>query len=359
VRTSTFARNASGLALVMLLAGCSGGNSQTPALSGPANPLALSGSANALALSGSANALALSGSANALGQGSAAGHNRGFMESPDAKTKVLYISSFGTEAVVDVLSMSGVLVGQITEGLVEPEGLFVDGTGNLWVANFSNVLVYPHGSLTPTATLEDPVGYPTDVTVCPNGTAYVADLYDVSSGGSSASIQVYPPGNTTPSGSLTFPNDIRNPVLTCDAAGNVFVGISTSQYVGNSRVIEFPLGQQAGAKDLGIALQYPGGIKPDNAGNLLVNDVGAQTMTEYSEAGAPTGISFATGDAILGIALSRDGNKILGANPAGPSGTTWSFPAGKQERSYTCCSRIGPPLQDVFGVAFYPGQKGI
>jgi hypothetical protein len=26
---------------------------------------------------------------------------------------------------------------------------------------------------------------------------------------------------------------------------------------------------------------------------------------------------------------------------------------------YTCCSRIGPPLQVNDDVAFYPGQKGI
>jgi hypothetical protein len=331
MRTHPFARSASSIALLALLAGCSGGNGQTPAVSSPSN---------------------------ALGQDLAAGNNRGFMQSTGAATKLLYIASIGTVGVVDVLSMSGQLVGQITDGLVEPEGLFVDGTGNLWVANFNNVLVYPHGSLAPATTLADPVGYPTDVTVCPNGTAYVADLYDFNNSGA-ASIQVYPPGNTTPSGSLTFTNDVRNPSVTCDAAGNVFAGISTSQYVGQSRVIEFPLGQQAGAKDLGLALQYAGGIKPDNAGNLLISDIGANTITEYTEAGAPTGKSIATPLGIQGIALSRDGKKLLGANVGGASALSWSFPAGKPEKTYTCCSRIGPPLQDVFGVAFYPGQKGI
>ena len=61
---------------------------------------------------------------------------------------------------------------------MEPEGVFVDAKGSLWVANFSNVLVYPHGGLSASKTLTDTIGYPVDVTVCPDGTAYVADLYD-------------------------------------------------------------------------------------------------------------------------------------------------------------------------------------
>ncbi len=106
-------------------------------------------------------------------------------------------------------------------------------------------------------------------------------------------------------------------------------------------------------------LQSPGGIKPDNAGNLLVTDLIGHTITEYTESGSPTGTSIATGNPIEGIAMSRDGKTVLGASPNGPDGTTWSFPAGKQKHVYTCCSRIGPPLQNVSGVAFAPGQKGI
>ena len=184
--------------------------------------------------------------------------------------------------------MSGELVGQITNGLVEPQGLFVDASRNLWVANFNNVLVYPRGGLSPSATLMDSVGYPVDVTVCPNGTAYVADFYNYSNS-NVASIQVYPPGNTSPSATLNYSSDFRNPFLTCDAAGNVFAAILTGDSVGDGRVIEFPLGQQRGVKDLGIVLQSPGGIKPDNAGNLLVTDLIGHTITEYAESGSPTG----------------------------------------------------------------------
>jgi hypothetical protein len=318
------------VALVLFVAGCSGGTSQTPALSSTANSL---------------------GATNT---------NRGFMQKMDAQTHLLYMSSWATSSVIEVLTMSGLQVGQIENGIATPSGLFVDTNGNLWVANTTNVVVYPHGGLSPSKTLSDPTGPPTDVTVCPNGTAYVADLYDTSNGDQS-SIQVYAHGSTKPTGNLTYPNDFRNPYLTCDAAGNVFVALLAGQSVGDGRVVEFPLGKQQGAKDLGIVLQDPSGIKPDNAGNLLVTDLVAQTITEYTENGSPTGLSIATKTQVEDIAVTENGRVLLGAADriAGPYGVSWSLPSGKKLRVYNCCSRIGPPLQDGFGVAFYPGQKGI
>lgn len=333
--------NALGLAvLVAFLAGCSG-SSQTPALSGVAFSLGPASVGQATTLRPLMPNV---------------GH--GFMQATDAQAQLLYMSSWGTESVVDVLTMNGQQVGQITNGLAEPEGLFVDAKENLWVANVSNVLVYPHGGLSPSKTLTDSVGYPIDVTVCPNGTAYVADLYDISNS-NHASIQVYAPGSTTPTGSLDYATDFRNPFLTCDAAGNVFVALLTADSAGDGLVVKFPLGKQKGAKDLGIVLQSPGGIEPDNAGNLLVTDLIDHTIAEYTESGSPTGLSIATGTPVEGIALSRDGGIVLGAAPDAPDGISWSFPGGKQLRVYTCCSRIGPPLQNPYGVAFYPGQKGI
>jgi hypothetical protein len=337
--------NALGVAaLVTFLAACSGGNSQAPALSGSTNSLGQK----------------LSGSGTSL-RSLVPNTSHGFMQAIDARTQLVYMSSWGTASVVDVSAMNGRQVGQITNGLAEPQGLFVDAKGSLWVANASNVLVYPHGSLSPSKTLTDSAGDPTDVTVCADGTAYVADLYDDSSS-NHASVQVYAHGSTTPTGNLDYASDFRNPFLTCDAAGNVFVAILTGEYVGDGGVVEFPHGKQKGAKDLGIVLQSPGGIKPDNAGNLLVTDLIGHTITEYAENGSPTGQSIATGTATEGIAVTREGGIVLGATDTtqeGPVGISWSWPAGKQLRVYTCCSRIGPPLQVNDDVAFYPGQKGI
>jgi len=322
-------------------------------------------------LASSSQTPALSGAANSPGQSFARevaslravtpNTSRGFMRATDAQTELLYMSSWATASVVDVLTMNGQEVGQITNGLVEPQGLFVDATGSLWVANTSNVVVYPRGALSPSTTLSDPIGFPVDVTVCRNGTAYVADLYDYSNS-NQASIQVYAPGSTTPTNNLEYATAVRNPFLTCDAAGNVFAATMIGGSIGDGRVIEFPHGKQKGAKDLGIVVQASAGIKPDNAGNLLVTDLIGHTITEYTENGSSTGQSIATGTATEGIAVTRDGRIVLGATDTtqqGPVGISWSFPGGKQLRVYSCCSRIGPPLQNNYGVAFYPGQKGI
>jgi hypothetical protein len=236
VRHSLLAPNALGVAaLLTFLAGCSGGSAQTPALSGSTNSLGQ----------------AFARQVTSLGPFTP-NTSHGFMHAIDARTHLLYMSSWGTASVVDVLTMNGQQVGQIANGLVEPEGLFVDTKGNLWVANATNVQIYPRGSLSPSKTLTDSVGDPLDVTVCPDGTAYVADLYDNSSSNHS-SIQVYAHGSTTPTGNLDYTADFRNPFLTCDTAGNVFVALLTGESVGDGAVIEFPHGKSKGAKDLPAA----------------------------------------------------------------------------------------------------------
>jgi hypothetical protein len=346
VRYSMNIPNALGVAaLVTILAGCST-SSQSPALNGSASSFGDAVRPQVMSM-----------------RADAPNTSHGFMQTIDPQTHLVYMSSWGTASVVDVLTMDGRQVGQIANGLVEPEGIFIDQNGRLWVANVSggNVVVYPRGGLSPSKTLTDPVGYPVDVTVCPNGTAYVADLYDLNNSNHS-SVQVYAPGSTKPTRNLDYASDFRNPFLTCDAAGNVFVATMVGQSVGDGRVIEFPLGKQAGAKDLGIVVQASAGIKPDNAGNLLVTDIIAHTITEYTEGGSPTGQSFSTGTATQGIAVTRGGGVVLGATDTvnqGPVGISWSFPSGKQLRVYSCCSRIGPPLQNNYDVAFYPGQLGI
>lgn len=326
---------------VALLAGCAGGGS--PA----AVPLSSSVSTQSIARTDEAFASTTSG----------------FVQNVDAKSALVYMSTWATLSAVNVFTIDGKQVGQIVNGLANLSvgGLFVDSKSNLWVAAIGttgNVFVYPRGALSPSKKLTDPVGGPVDVTICPDGTAYVADIFD-NANENAASIQIFPPGTTKPAGSLTYTTDFRNGYLTCDVAGNVFVSIFTSGNIGSGRVIEFPGGKEAGAKDLGITLGGPGGIKQDRAGNLLVSDFNAQTITEYTEAGVPTGRSFNAGTYIDQIAITSDGTKVIGAAPAVNEGIAWSFPAGKRETVFSCCSRIGPPLQVNEGVAIDSGRSSL
>ena len=97
MRHSMLTPNALGVAaLVTFLAGCSGGSSQTPALSGSANSLGQAFARQVTSL-----------------RPFTPNTSHGFMQAIDARTHLLYMSSWGTASVVDVLTMNGKQVGQI------------------------------------------------------------------------------------------------------------------------------------------------------------------------------------------------------------------------------------------------------
>ncbi len=307
----------------MLLAGCSGGSQ----VGIPGSPT----------------------SANVPQQQSVFRQNRqktSWMSRPDARMRLAYISD-NLANTVTVFNLNGTTEGQI-DGLSYPGGLFVDSKHNLWVANggANNVLEFARGATTPSNTLNDSGAGPVDVTMCPNGTVYVA-------GGNSTAIEVYPRGSTSPTRSLTYPGAEQTDALTCDAAGNVFATIVISFHGG---VVEFPRGKQHGASQLPISLGGPGGVKPDNAGNLLVDDQSAQTITEYTEAGSPTGNSIATAYDCINFGVLRN-SKVVGC-PVYVAyktsyGQSYTFPGGTSLQTYSGSFTL------PYGFAFDPGQKGL
>ena len=98
ITLNALAVTAVGTSLVTILAGCSGGSSQTPAVSGSANSLGQAFARQGTRLPSTPNT------------------NRGFMQPIGAGKKLLYMSSFGSAAVVNVLTMNGKQVGQIANG---------------------------------------------------------------------------------------------------------------------------------------------------------------------------------------------------------------------------------------------------
>jgi len=269
-----------------------------------------------------------------------------WMNRPDALTRLAYISDTLANNVT-VFDLNGTMQGQIG-GFSNPGGLFVDSKHNLWVANGSanNVLEFARGATTPFNTLNDAGAGPLDVTMCPNGSVYVA-------GSNSTAIEVYARGNVSPTRSLTYPGTQQTDALTCDTAGNVFATIIISFHGG---VVEFPRGKQRGASQLPISLGGPGGIKPDDAGNLLVDDQSAQTITEYTEAGSPTGNSIHTAFDCLNFGVTRS-SKVVGCPVYVAShtsyGQSYTFPGGANRQTYSGAFML------PYGFAFDPGQKGL
>jgi hypothetical protein len=256
----------------------------------------------------------------------------------DGNRSLVYVSDENRNRIA-VFREDGKPVGTITRGLRYPQGLFVDARGTLYVANrgANNVLEFQRGSTAPTRVLDDAGAQPEDVTVCPNGTIYVANILDDSGGGN---ITVYAGTSRHASGMLTFSGGEMF-FLACDPQGNLFATLVLGT---TGTVVEFPNGQQAGATMLPILFGgNPAGIASDGLGNLLlVYGVG---VTEFTEAGSPTGLQIPT----LGftqIALSRNGDLLLGASASG--GALYTFPGGSYVRGY---DTGGGPI----GVALDPG----
>ena len=275
------------------------------------------------------------------------------------KTKVgaplVYVSDVDFNTVT-VFDRGGQTVGRIG-GLNGPEGLFVDADHNLWVANSgaSQILEFARGATSPTKILSDKGGLPSDVTMCPNGTLYVSNSKLSNARG--GNILLYAPGSTRPTGKLTFPHEFQAYFLTCDAAGNIFETLTIINKMtgaGGAAVVEYPGGRQAGATRLPMKHSFfPGGIKQDHAGNLLIAE--GVSINEYTEAGLPTGVSIKSPDSYTApVGIDVTGN-VLGValfDPTGrdAEGQTYAFPKGTALQAY---GRFNKPI----GFAFDSGVK--
>jgi hypothetical protein len=271
----------------------------------------------------------------------------------DAATPLVYVSDQQNQAVIIFNAKTGAVLGQLAGvGMDWPQGIFVDQHHNLWVTNQDghNVFEFPRGATSPSVTLDDSTGYPTDVTVCRNGTVYVTNNTNISNG--TGSIEVYAKGSTSPTGELTNPNVAYEYFLTCDRKGNIFTTI-TNMYFTND-VVEFKKAQQSGWYDLNIPLNNAGAIKLDKAGNLLIDDQGANTLSEYTEAGQATGTSITLTGNVYDFAVSKNGALVGGADLLKGTAYAWSWPSGTQQGVTYVDPNQNP---GTYGFAYDPPER--
>lgn len=184
--------------------------------------------------------------------------------SPDKKKKkLLYVSDEG-QGFVDIFKApSYSMVGEISSGINEPEGIATDKKGNLYVSNLggNTVTVYKPGKTSPSLTLSESDG-PDDVAVGSNGYVYAGDV----DGG----IDVYKPGTTSPSSRLTS-SDLAYGVYAVgvDGSNNVYGG---GFGAAGAAVVEFTNASGSGT-NLGLAdLEDPSGVLIDNKNDVVVSD---------------------------------------------------------------------------------------
>jgi hypothetical protein len=208
---------------------------------------------------------------------------RGWM-SPDAKKseELLYVSVQGLlNSFVDIFSVPQYsMVGQITDGIYDPEGLATDKKGNLYVSNLvgAYITVYKPGTASPSLTLRQ-TWSPLDVAVGDNGYVYAGDI-----GGG---IDVYPPGATSPIRRLTNAALANRVTGVAVSVSNSLYATGFSGYYSGPAVVKFANARGSGTNLSLKGLKSPVGVIIDNNNgprhrpHVIVTDYGLSEILLY------------------------------------------------------------------------------
>ena len=240
-------------------------------------------------------------------------------------SKVVYATSYDNSIYeYDQANLSGGPCAQIT-GLSNPQGIFVDAQRNLWVVNggTKTILEFAPGGSSPMQTLNDPSGFPVDVTVdAQSGTVYVSNFFQ--NGSLPGVIEVYASGSTSPTATLSDPNMAYAFYDAVDAKGNLYVTFLTPS--GQGQVNRWRHGTGS-PQNLGISLHAPGGIATTSSGALLICDQSAPACGEFARGKTRMTHKFATSQADpFAVALDRSERTAFVADSSAGNVTAWKYP---------------------------------
>ena len=242
--------------------------------------------------------------------------------------KNIYVSDYANERILKFYSGSssatrGAIVagGHANGGNMNqfaPHGVYVDGSGNIYVSSFSFdfVLKFPAASTSATygfivaggygggGDSAQQLNYPMDVYMDDSANLYVVD-------GGNNRIQKFPAGSIEGTDGVTVAggnnagtaaNQLNNPTgIFVDRHGNIYV----ADYE-NNRIQEFPSGSTSATSGITVAggngqgdsanqLNHPSGVYVDEYGNLYVADDGNNRIQKFYLAPAGTYLPTAPG----------------------------------------------------------------
>jgi hypothetical protein len=301
-----FASMLSAAASLLIVAACTGGNSQ--------------GSPSGVVPSASArHALYVS--------------HRGSWMASDAKTKdLLYVSDSGNNDVVVYSYPDGNLEGTLT-GFNDPLGECVDNAGDVFITTFNGGVIYEfsHGATWPKKILYDPEGLPVGCTVNPaTQNLAVVDIYGYASNPST--VELYTPGYKKKP--TTYINSATTSQYfdTYDGSGNLFV----DGYVPESSNIAFALWELANGSStfknitLNKFIASPAGVQWDGkyVAVLAPAHFSSAVIYQFTISGSSGTVEGSTplnvGNAIGQIWIA--GDTVIAA--AGSQVFFWPYPAG-------------------------------
>jgi hypothetical protein len=255
---SRFSRTSGLLVCVAFAAGCAGA---------PSSPATLPVGQNA-PLTTASRAHSVVGYATA----SHASRPGGGWFSPAARHQALLYGSSYDGGFINIYPLRGKnqnVVGQLTSGLVSPQGMMVDRHQRLWVANTNanNIIAFKRNTTEPFKTLSDPGYYPVTVAVAADGTVYAGNVVSLS--GPPGNVAVYAHGSTTPTETLTYSGFELVLGLGVDAKGDLFVSYVPQS--GPPALVEFPKGSKV-AQQMPTSDETDGDIIFDRADDLVMED---------------------------------------------------------------------------------------
>lgn len=259
-------------------------------------------------------------------------------------------------ALYDAYANNPKMLGKITQGLADPQAMWLDTEGNIYVGNdmasTSSVTVYSPKTLKLIRTYTDGIDLPFGGTVDEAGTLYVSVAGGANGDPQQGGIAIFPKGKTTPSGFLV--DNICD--YTCaphgvakDSNGNIIVAEVDLNQI--SSVLEFPPGSTK-SKVLPLThlkRSYLYGLLLDAHNDIVVADTFVSKVRFYplpykdqskalsSSLLGPTGLAYGS-DGSLFV-----GNEYVNQN----NGNVVVFPPGSSKPTRTIVAGITGGVDDI------------
>ena len=232
----------------------------------------------------------------------------------------VYVADFSNNVVKEMPAgcVSSGCVTTLGSGFAGPTSVAVDGAGNVYVADFGHSLVKEmvavNGSIPASPTINALGGgfsQAEGVAVDGNGNVFVGDT-------SNNAVKVMPSGCSSSSCVTSLGGGFSNPSgVAVDGLGNVFVADTN-----NSAVKEMPVGCTSSScvTTLSGGFSSPSGVAVDSSGNVYVADTYHGAVKEMVAVGgripaSPTILTLGSGFGLpFGVALDGSGNVYVADN---------------------------------------------
>ena len=243
-----------------------------------------------------------------------AGERSGAVQIFDASENLVAATSLYGTGTAPAIAFTPASQSSLTGGgFGKPAGIAIDGSGNIFVADFVKDAVYEmlaSGGFTTVKTLGGgfAFGKPSGIAVDGAGNAFVSDyanrvVYEILAAGGYATVN-------TLGGGFVFgqPSDVA-----LDASGNVYVSdLDSAVYIIPSAGGVYPAVARLA---IGFSFGRPSGLAVDGNDNVYITDVSKNAVYEILAAGDYTKVNQLTSSfgfkSLLGVAASTNGNIFI------------------------------------------------